>query len=354
MLKRSIGWGYLCFFRLKSFKPIVKREDARQSSERTKLRPMQEKLKQMTIEKEKAEALLKEQEKATISLSKQLEEMQEKFKRVSFDTEKTQEILKEKDKMLNRKDEQLENLGKKQEKIELELNRLRKLKEFKPTLSSYFFQEEVENKACLQKKKPSSAYMLWRKDQWNQVKKENPGAQLKDICNILGMKWKNLSAKEKKPYEEKHLAEKEFCLQIIRKESEKKRVLIKEEQHQKAAVELLEEYLLFRKEIDKESKRTRTERDPSKPKQPLSAFFLFLSERQPALLAEKKNAFEVKINPTLKCLHCSRFSASLFVIAKPFKWIIWQIAKIAGEEWRNMNEEKQVPYKEVHVSVCEN
>ena len=80
-----------------------------------------------------------------------------------------------------------------------------------------------------------------------QVKKENPGAQLKDICNILGMKWKNLSAKEKKPYEEKHLAEKEFCLQIIRKESEKKRVLIKEEQRQKAAMELLEQYLLFRK-----------------------------------------------------------------------------------------------------------
>ncbi|XXG52921.1 hypothetical protein AAC387_Pa03g1118 [Persea americana] len=235
--------------------------------------------------------------------------MQEKFKRVSFDTQKTQEILKETDKMLNWKDEQLENSGKEKEKLQLELNRLRKLKEFKPTL------EEVENKACLQKKKPSSAYMLWRKDQWNQVKKENPDAQLKDICNILGMKWKNLSAKEKKPYEEKHLAEKEFCLQIIRKESEKKRVLIKEEQRQKAAMELLEEYLLFRKEIDKESKRTRTERDPSKPKQPLSAFFLFLNERRPALLAEKKNAFE--------------------------------IAKIAGEEWRNMNEEKQVPYKEI-------
>ncbi|KAJ8615441.1 hypothetical protein MRB53_034813 [Persea americana] len=313
----------------KSFKPIVKQEDARQSSERTKLRQMQEKLEQMTIAKEKAEVLLKEQEKATISLSKQLEEMQEKFKRVSFDTEKAQEILKEKDKMLNWKDEQLENLGKEQEKLELELNRSRKLKEFKPTLSSSFIQEEVENKACLQKKKPSSAYMLWRKDQWN---------QLKDICNILGMKWKNLSAKEKKPYEEKHLAEKEFCLQIIRKESEKKRVLIKEEPRQK--------------EIDKESKRARTERDPSKPKQPLSAFFLFLNERRPALLAEKKNAFEVKINPTLKCLHCSRLAASLFVIAKPLKWK--QIAKIAGEEWRNMNEEKQVPYKEVHVFVCEN
>lgn len=122
----------------KSFKPIVKREDARQSSERTKLRQMQEKLKQMTIEKEKAEALLKEQQKATLSLSKQLEEMQEKFKRASFNAEKTQEILKEKDKMLNWKDEQLENLGKEQEKLQLELNRLRKLKEFKPTLVRHF------------------------------------------------------------------------------------------------------------------------------------------------------------------------------------------------------------------------
>lgn len=109
-------------------------------------------------------------------------------------------------------------------------------------------------------------------------------------------------------------------------------------------------------EADKESKKTRKERDPSKPKRPLSAFFLFLNERRAALLEEKKNAFEVKIAPTLKYLHSSWLSASWFATAKPFffKWIIRQVSKIAGEEWKSMNEEKQAPYKEVHVSMCEN
>lgn len=53
-----------------------------------------------------------------------------------------------------------------------------------------------------------------------------------------------------------------------------------------------------------------------KPKQPLSAFFLFSSERRAALLAENKNVREV--------------------------------AKIAGEEWKNMTEEKRGPYEEVN------
>lgn len=81
----------------------------------------------------------------------------------------------------------------------------------------------------------------------SQVKKENPNAQLQEICKILGVKWKNLSAEEKKPYEERHLADKESCLQIIRKERGKKKDLVKEDQRQKAATELLEQYLLFRK-----------------------------------------------------------------------------------------------------------
>lgn len=37
----------------------------------------------------------------------------------------------------------------------------------------------------------------------------------------------------------------------------------------------------------------RKERDPLKPKQPMSAFFLFSNERRATLLAENKNVLEV-------------------------------------------------------------
>lgn len=34
---------------------------------------------------------------------------------------------------------------------------------------------------------------------FNQAKKENPEAEFKEISNILGAKWKNVTAEEKKP-----------------------------------------------------------------------------------------------------------------------------------------------------------
>ena len=61
----------------------------------------------------------------------------------------------------------------------------------------------------------------------------------------------------------------------------------------------------------------RKETDPLKPKQPLSAFFLFCNERRAALLAENKSVLEV--------------------------------AKIAGEEWKNMTEKQRGPYEEVYT-----
>ena len=62
----------------------------------------------------------------------------------------------------------------------------------------------------------------------------------------------------------------------------------------------------------------RKENDPLKPKQPLSAFFLFSNERRAALLAENKNVLEV--------------------------------AKIAGEEWKNMTEKQKRPYEKVYTA----
>ncbi|KAK1576332.1 hypothetical protein Q3G72_013020 [Acer saccharum] len=62
-------------------------------------------------------------------------------------------------------------------------------------------------------------------------------------------------------------------------------------------------------------KKTKKEKDPLKPKQPMSSFFIFSNERRAALLAEIKNVLEV--------------------------------AKINGEEWKNMTEKQRAPYEEM-------
>ncbi|KAJ6701835.1 HIGH MOBILITY GROUP B PROTEIN 13, partial [Salix koriyanagi] len=132
-------------------------------------------------------------------------------------------------------------------------------------------QDKKKKKGGNEIKRPCPPYSLWCKDQWNEVKKENPNAEFKDISHILG-----------------------------------------------TAMELLEQYLQFKQEADQgENKKNKTkkEKDPLKPKQPVSAFFLFSNERRAALLAENKNVLEV--------------------------------AKIAGEEWKNMTEKQKGPYEKI-------
>ncbi|KAJ7004218.1 high mobility group B protein 13-like [Populus alba x Populus x berolinensis] len=180
-------------------------------------------------------------------------------------------------------------------------------------------QDKKKKKGGNEIKRPCPPYSLWCKAQWNEVKKENPDAEFKDISNILGAKWKTITAEEKKPYEEKYQAEKEAYLKVMTKEKRESEAmkLLEEEQKQKTAMELLEQYLQFKQEADQEenSKKTKKEKDPLKPKQPLSAFFLFCNERRAALLAENKSVLEV--------------------------------AKIAGEEWKHMTEKQRGPYEEV-------
>ncbi|KAK9994184.1 hypothetical protein SO802_023887 [Lithocarpus litseifolius] len=48
------------------------------------------------------------------------------------------------------------------------------------------------------------AHSFLSKTEMQRIKKENPEAEFKDISNILGAKWKNVTAEEKKPYEEKY------------------------------------------------------------------------------------------------------------------------------------------------------
>ncbi|XVF10451.1 hypothetical protein REPUB_Repub07fG0184000 [Reevesia pubescens] len=263
------------------------------------------------------------QSKQQQSFEKDLQEMQEMLQKLSIEKEKAEELLKEKDEMLKLKEEELETKGKEQEKLQMEFKKLQKMKEFKPTMTfpiAQSFKDKEQDKKEKKKgghenKRPSPPYILWCKDQWSVVKKENPEADFKEVSNLLGAKWKTVTAEEKKPYEEKYQAEKEAYLQVIAKEKRESEAmkLLDDEHKQKTAMELLEQYLLFKQETEKETKKTKKERDPLKPKQPMSAFFLFSNERRSALLAENKNVLEV--------------------------------AKIAGEEWKNMTEEQRRPYE---------
>ncbi|MBA0575176.1 hypothetical protein Golob_024885 [Gossypium lobatum] len=251
------------------------------------------------------------------SFEKDLQEMQDMLQKLRIEKEKTEELLKEKDEMLKMKDEEIENKGKEQEKLQMELKKLQKMKEFKPNMN---FAISMNKGGGFEKKRPSPPYILWCKDQWKEIKKENPEADFKEVSNILGAKWKTIMAEEKKPYEEIYRAEKEVYLQAIAKEKRETEAmkLFEDEHKQKTAMELLEQYLQFKEEAEKETKKkTKKERDPLKPKQPMSAFFLFSNERRAALLADtgNKNVLEA--------------------------------AKIAGEEWKNMTEEQKKPYEEI-------
>ncbi|KAL4189407.1 hypothetical protein AMTRI_Chr08g165270 [Amborella trichopoda] len=129
-----------------------------------------------------------------------------------LEKEKADEILKEKDELLKRKAEEIENRGKAQEKLDSEIKKLQKLKEFKPNLSLPIVQPHPTKE---QEKKLNPPYILWCKEHSNQIKSENPKAEFKEISNILGAKWKDLSSKEKKSYEEKYQAERELYLKVL-------------------------------------------------------------------------------------------------------------------------------------------
>ncbi|GER33007.1 high mobility group family protein [Striga asiatica] len=265
----------------------------------------------------------KQQEVEVSSFEKELQEMQEKLEKLKLEKEHTEEMLKAKEESLKQKEEELETRDREQEKLKTELKKLQKMKEFNPTMNFSFglsMKEQEQDKKDKKKsttKKPSPPYILWCKDQWNEVKKANPEADFKEMSTLLGSKWKAITDEEKKPYEEKYLAQKEAYLKIIGNEKREHEAmkLLEDEHKQKTAMELLEQYLQFKQEAEKDNKKTKKEKDPLKPKQPMSAYFIFSNERRVALLAENKKILE--------------------------------IAKITGEEWKNMTEQQKEPYEKL-------
>ncbi|XP_011620633.2 high mobility group B protein 6 isoform X2 [Amborella trichopoda] len=202
------------------------------------------------------------------SVEEELKEVREKLEKMRLEKEKADEILKEKDELLKQKAEEIETRGKAQEKLESEIKKLQKQKAFKPNLSLPIVQAQPTKE---KEKKPNPPYILWCKEHWNQV---------------VGTKKREEDALK----------------------------LYQEEQNQKAALELLQQFLQFKQDEEDKKGKKKKEKDPEKPKQPLSAFFIFSKERRAALPSENKNILED--------------------------------AKIAGEEWKKMTKEMRAPYEE--------
>ncbi|KAK9669639.1 hypothetical protein RND81_13G145600 [Saponaria officinalis] len=58
-------------------------------------------------------------------------------------------------------------------------------------------------------KKPNTAFILFSNAERENIKKEKPGIIFTEVGKLLGEKWRNLSAEEKQPYEEKAEADKQ-------------------------------------------------------------------------------------------------------------------------------------------------
>ncbi|XP_044967830.1 high mobility group B protein 6-like [Hordeum vulgare subsp. vulgare] len=275
---------------------------------------------------------------AAPSMSDELTELQGMLERLRLEKEKAEEMVRERDEVIRKKEEELETKGKQQERLQAELKKMQRVKVFEPTMNFPLAQsllgkdheeggdkgkkkKKGKGKAGNERKKPAPAYILWCKDQWAEIKK-SPDTDFKEVTNALGAKWKTLSNEEKQPYEERYRQEKEAYLQVVGQEKREAEAmkLLDEEQMRWTAKELLGQYLKFRQEAegDGNSKKAKNKmkkaKDPSKPKQPMSAYFLYSQERRGALVAEKKTVPE--------------------------------IGKITGEEWKGMTEAQKAPYEE--------
>lgn len=156
---------------------------------------------------------------------------------------------------------------------------------------------DLENPQTKQKykgpKKPSSAYMYFSQNMRSQVLEENPNITFGQIGKEIGRRWAELEDDDKIEFEDKSEADK----QRYKRESEEyQRTHPREEE----PVE------------DKSNKKRK--KDPNEPKRPLNAYMLFSQANRDEIKEE---------NPTAS---------------------IGEIAKILGQEWKELSPEDKEPY----------
>merc|ERR1711957_160259 len=151
-------------------------------------------------------------------------------------------------------------------------------------------------------KRPQNAYWLFLSDHRAAFEKEAGSKSGPAVGKLAGQKWKALEAAKKKPYEEN----------AERLKKEYQAALEKFKADGGVAGKRRAEKAAGKKEKDG-GKRARKERDPNKPKKPMTGYWLWLGENRAALTKE---------------LGTGKGS---------------EVAKLGGEKWRALPEKEKAP-----------
>ena len=143
-------------------------------------------------------------------------------------------------------------------------------------------------------KKPTTAYFAFTNAIRGEIKEANPGIGITDIAKKIGEKWKELSDEEKQKYSDLAAADKE--------------------RYEKECADVVAAGGSIGK---KASKKAAKKEKASGPKKPLSAYFVFTSQKRKELLAE---------DPSLK---------------------ITDLAKKMGEIWGTLSEADRAPFQKI-------
>lgn len=142
-------------------------------------------------------------------------------------------------------------------------------------------------------KQPLSSYMRFVNEKRSEIKEDNPGCGIGEVAKIAGKMWKALEDSEKKVYEKAY-------------EKERKVYLAK-----------MEDYV---PPSGTKAPKSKAPKDPNAPKKPLTAYFAWMNQNRSRIKEE---------NP----------GSSL-----------GEIAKIAGKEWKEVDDEQkselEATYKE--------
>jgi len=148
-------------------------------------------------------------------------------------------------------------------------------------------------------KRPLSAYFIWLQDFRAQMRVENPDLvkSVRDFGQAAGVAWKEVSEKDREPYQEKHLA-------------------------LKANYEAAMEQYIPPKGYSKAgsmSKSSKKQKDPNAPKKPSTAFFLFMADGNRVRLKQENP----EITPA-------------------------EIGKVLGAEWRELDPKIKGGYEKTY------
>ncbi|KAI8026572.1 High mobility group B protein 13 [Camellia lanceoleosa] len=102
-------------------------------------------------------------------------------------------------------------------------------------------------------------------------------------------------------------------------------------------------YILWLKD---QWRKSRKEKDPLKPKQPMSAFFAFTTEAMKLL--EEEQYLQLKTKKEKDLLKPKQSMSTFFMFTNERRVAllvesksVWEVAKIIGEEWKNMTERQK-------------